>query len=121
MKNYLKKLLFVLTFCLPMTVWAQYTGKHFIMHSSGLHLAKSSASGILEASTAADPQIMNIIDAGNGYFKIQAPDGTYFAKNGANNWNTGFVTDDNGDVVLFKFEESGQFLKIRNKATGGCL
>ncbi|MDE5850769.1 MAG: hypothetical protein K2H38_11550 [Muribaculaceae bacterium] len=121
MKTKLTLLLLVLCTCMPFAVKSQYAGKHYIMHGSGLHLAKSSKSGILESATVANPQIMNITEAGNGYYRIQAPDGSYFAKSGANAWNTGFITSDSGDAVLFQFEESGQFLKIKNKASGKYL
>lgn len=121
MKKHLNLLLLLLAICMPFTVRPQYVGKHYIMHGSGLHLAKSSKSGILESASAADPQIMNIIDAGNGYLRIQAPDGSYMAKNGANAWNTGFITNGDTDASLFQFEESGQFLKIKCKASGKYL
>lgn len=121
MKKRLTLFLLILSMCMPFTVKSQYTGKHYIMHGSGLHLAKSSKSGIIESASAVDPQIMDITDAGNGYFRIQAPDGSYMAKNGSNAWNTGFITDSDSDAVLFQFEESGQFLKIKNKASGKYL
>ena len=121
MKKQLTLCLLLLSLCLPFTIKSEYTGKHFIMHGSGLHLAKSAKSGIIESASAPDPQIMNITDAGNGYFRIQAPDGTYMAKSGANAWNTGFISDSSSDAVLFQFEESGKFLKIKNKATGKYL
>ncbi|MDE7097065.1 MAG: RICIN domain-containing protein, partial [Muribaculaceae bacterium] len=121
MKKQLTLCLLLLTLCLPFTVKSQYAGKHYIMHGSGLHLAKSAKSGIIESASAADPQIMNITDAGNGYFRIQAPDGTYMAKSGANAWNTGFISDSGSDAVLFQFEENGKFLKIKNKASGKYL
>ena len=72
MKKKLTLFLLLFTICMPLTVKSQYVGKHYIMHGSGLHLAKSSKSGIIESASAADPQIMNITDAGNGYFRIQA-------------------------------------------------
>lgn len=106
---------------MPLTVKSQYTGKHYIMHGSGLHLAKSPKCGIIESASVAEPQIMNITDAGNGYFRIQAPDGSYLAKSGANAWNTGFVTNSDSDAVLFQFEESGKFIKIKNKVSGKYL
>lgn len=114
-------LFLVVALCQPLNMAAQYVGEHFIMHSSGLHLGKSTASGILESAAAASPMKMTIVDAGNGYCRIQAPDGTYFAKSGANAWNTGFVASATGDATLFQFEQSGLFVKIKNKASGKYL
>lgn len=121
MKRYSFFALLVLALCLPMGVAAQYAGEHFIMHTSGLHLGKSATSGILESATAANPVKMKIIDAGSGYYRIQAPDGTYFAKKGAKDWNTGFEAEATGDNTLFQFEVSGMFVKIKNKVTGKYL
>lgn len=121
MKKHLNLILLLLAICLPLCVKSQYAGKHFIMHGSGLHLAKSEKSGIIEAASVTNPQIMTIIDAGNGYFQIQAPDGSYLAKSGANAWNTGFITNNTTDAVLFQFEQSGKFIKIKSKASGKYL
>lgn len=121
LKNYFRIAVLAVTLCLPLFHYAQYIGEHFIMHSSGLHLAKSSKGGIIESATAANPQKMTMTDAGNGFFRIQAPDGSYFAKSGTNPWNTGFVNNGNADAALFQFEQSGQFIKIKNKASGAYL
>lgn len=121
MKNCYLLVMLALALCLPFSAKAQYTGEHFVMHVSGLHLAKSDQSGILETASVANPQKMTITDAGNGYCKIQAPDGTYLAKSGANPWNTAFISSGSGDVALFQIEQNGNFIKIKNKASGAYL
>ncbi len=121
MTRYLKNIFLMIALCMPFIGLAQIEGEYFIMHSSGLHLAKSPSSGILEKASVSNPQKMTISDAGNGYFTIQAPDGTFFAQSGTNRWNTGFINENKGDISLFKFEQSGQFLKIKSKSTGKYL
>ncbi|MDE7376342.1 MAG: hypothetical protein K2N16_05795 [Muribaculaceae bacterium] len=121
MKNSYLLVLMVLALFLPLSARAQYTGEHYIMHTSGLHMAKSPNSAVLRSSAITNDTKLTITDAGNGYYKIQAADGTYLARNGSNPWNTGFIEDGSGDVALFQIEESGNFIKIKNKASGGYL
>lgn len=56
MKNYFRLLVLAAVLCFPMFLLAQYAGEHFIMHTSGLHLAKSSKGGIIESAAASNPQ-----------------------------------------------------------------
>lgn len=121
MKNCYLLVLLAVALLLPGVAVAQYTGDYFIMHASGMHMAKSPNSAVLQSSAVTNATKMTISDAGNGYYKIQAADGSYLAKNGANPWNTGFIADGSGDVALFQIEESGNFLKIKNKASGNYL
>lgn len=107
---------------LPLLGHAQYEGTRFIMHISGLHLAKSEASAILEAADAANPQKMTITKTSDGYYNIQAPDGTYLSQGGGNQWNTMFVPNASGsNKAKFTFEKDGNMLKIKNRDTGKYL
>lgn len=121
MKNNCLLVLLALAFCLPLAARAQYAGEHFIMHASGMHIAKSPNSAVLRSPAITSDTKLTIADAGNGYYTIQAADGTYLARHGANAWNTGFIEDGSGNIALFQIEQSGHFLKIKNKASGAYL
>lgn len=107
---------------LPLLANAQYEGTRFIMHISGLHLAKAEASAILEAVDAANPQKMTVTKTSDGYYNIQAPDGTFLSQGGGNNWNTLFVPNAGGsNKAKFTFEQDGNMVKIKNRDTGKYL
>lgn len=107
---------------LPLLAHAQYEGTRFIMHISGLHLAKSEASGILEAADAANPQKMTVTKTSDGFYTIQAPDGTYLSQGGGNAWNTMFVANaGSSNKAKFTFEQDGNLVKIKNRDTGKYL
>lgn len=107
---------------LPLMAYAQHEGTRFIMHISGLHLAKAEASAILEAADAANPQKMTITKTSDGYYNIQAPDGTYLSQGGGNAWNTQFVANASGsNKAKFTFEQDGNMVKIKNRDTGKYL
>lgn len=96
---------------LPVTATgAEVPESCFLMHSSGLHLAKGAGGGgVLEAKDAADPQKMTFIpvtdESGKVYYNIKASDGTYLSLSGE--WDTAFVTDAYAPEAWYAIESAG--------------
>ncbi len=75
--------------------------KYYLIHSSGLHLAKGNADkAVLESATISNPQILTFTPRENGTYNIQAPDGSYLTQSGS--YNTTFNGDPEAKAAQFE-------------------
>lgn len=113
----LRLLIAMLAIALPAALCAQqYEGEHYVLNSTGLHIAKTPASGVCQKPTNNNPQMMKVEKNANGYYTFQAPDGTYLSKGGTNKWNTTFVQSADASEAQFIIEPDNNLIKIKCRA-----
>lgn len=98
------------------------TEEHYLIHTSGNHLGKSSSGGgILISSADSNPQKLKFIPSSDGYYVIQSSDGIGFLSL-SGSWNTVFSSDSTQDEAKYAIEKvSTNLIKLKCKANSKYL